>query len=88
MRVPILAALDYVTDFGTYLSENQAGLWAYSDKTQDLKSRLLSYYNDNEFRKKVKEEGYKLYKSQLTTEKAYHTIINKIIKYERRNSST
>lgn len=80
MRVPILAALDHVTDFGSFLSENQAGLWAYSDRILDLKQRLLDYYNNSDFCKQVKENGYKLYKTQLTTEHAYQTIMNKVTK--------
>lgn len=80
MRVPILAALDYVTDFGSFLSENQAGLWACSDKIHDLKQRLLDYYNDSDTRVRMKENGYLLYKTQLTTEHAYQTIMNKVTK--------
>ena len=80
MRVPILAALDYVTDFGSFLSENQAGQWAFSDKIQDLKRKLLDYYNYSDFREQIKENGYKLYKSQLTTDHAYQTIMNKVTK--------
>lgn len=78
MRVPILAALDYVTDFGQYLEENHAGLWAHSDRIEDLKEKLLAYYNSSELRESVKEYGYKLFKEQMTTECAYRTIINKL----------
>lgn len=80
MKVPILAALDYVTDFGEYLTEHEAGLWAHSDKPEELKKKLLEYYYDSELRYRVRENGYKLYKSELTTEKAYETIINKVTK--------
>jgi len=80
MRVPILAALDYVTDFGRFLTDNQAGLWAYSDKIQDLRQELLDYYNNSDLREQVKENGYKLYKTQLTTKHAYQTIMNKVTK--------
>lgn len=80
MKVPILAALDYVSDFGDYLTEHEAGLWAHSDKPGELKEKLLEYYNNEELRNRVKENGYRLYKSELTTEHAYETIINKVTK--------
>lgn len=78
MRVPILAALDHTTDFGEYLVENNAGLWGYSDDIPTLKERLLSYYNSKELREQVKENGYCLFKEELTTARAYERIINKV----------
>ena len=78
MRVPILAALDYVTDFGDYLESNKAGLWAHSDDIPTLKSKLISYFDSPELREQVRKKGYLLFKEQLTTEQAYKTIINKI----------
>lgn len=78
MRVPILAALDHTTDFGDYLAENNAGLWGYSDDIPALKERLLSYYNSKELREQVKENGYILFKNELTTARAYERIINKV----------
>jgi len=74
MKVPILAALDHVTDFGTYLEENNAGLWGYSDDILSLKTQLLKYYNSKELRNIIKDNGYKLFKDQLTPDKAYKTI--------------
>lgn len=78
MRVPILAALDYVTDFGAFLEDNNAGLWAYSDRIEDLRRKLLEYYHRGELRERVKENGYQLFKAKLTTENAYQTIMNKV----------
>lgn len=78
MRVPILAALDHVTDFGEYLEENNAGLWGYSDDIPTLKEKLLSYYNSKELREQVKGNGYRLFKDELTTARAYERIINKV----------
>ena len=78
MRVPILAALDHITDFGEYLEDNNAGLWGYSDDIPTLKKKLISYYENKELREKVKENGYNLFKNHLTTHQAYQTIINKV----------
>ena len=76
MRVPILAALDYTTDFGQYLEENKAGLWAHSDDISTLKQKLMDYYCSKSLVENIKENGYMLFKSQLTTEHAYTVIIN------------
>ncbi len=78
MKVPILAALDHITDFGDYLVENNSGLWGYSDDIPTLKERLVSYYNSKELREQVKENGYRLFKNELTTVRAYERIINKV----------
>lgn len=78
MRVPILAALDYVTDFGNYLEENNAGLWAHSDNIPELKDRLMKYYTDRVFREKVRKDGYKLYINELQPINAYENIMSKI----------
>lgn len=78
MRVPILAALDHTTDFGEYLVENNAGLWGYSDDIPTLKERLLVYYNSKDLREQVKENGYRLFKEELKTARAYVRIINKV----------
>lgn len=80
MKVPILAALDHITDFGKYLDENHAGLWAYSDDIQSLKEQLIRYYKSMDLREKVKKCGFELFKTQLTTTCAYQTIINKFKK--------
>lgn len=78
MKVPILAALDHTTDFGQYLEDNQAGLWAYSDDIPTLKEKLISYYGSEELRNQVKENGYQLFKKDLLTSIAYQRIINKV----------
>ena len=76
MKVPILAALDHVTDFGTYLEQNEAGLWGYSDDIPALKEKLLLYYHSEELRNKVKENGYMLFVKNMTPISAYQTILN------------
>lgn len=78
MRVPILAALDHVTDFGTYLEENGAGLWGYSDDIETLKRQLLKYYNSKELREKTACRGYELFVNNMTPECAYKYISSQI----------
>ncbi len=76
MKVPILAGLDYTTDFGVYLEEHNAGLWAHSDDIEGLKMQLMKYYNSAQLRKQVAENGKNLFDSEMTPEKAYEKIMN------------
>ena len=78
MRVPILAALDHVTDFGVYLEENGAGLWGYSDDIETLKGQLLKYYNSKELREETARRGYELFVNNMTPECAYNYISSQI----------
>lgn len=76
MRVPVLAALDHSTDFGDYLVDNNAGLWAFSDDIPALKARLMEYYHNRDLLNNVKENAYNLFVNHLTPEHAYNSIMN------------
>ncbi len=78
MKVPILAALDYVTDFGSYLEENGAGLWGYSDDIVGLKSQLLKYYSSKKLREETVRKGYELFINNMIPECAYKFISSQI----------
>lgn len=75
MKVPILAALDYSTDFGKYLEENNAGLWAHSDDIEELKIQLMKYYNSPVLRKQIADNGKRLFDSEMTPDKTYEKIM-------------
>lgn len=74
MKVPVLAALDYVTDFGVYLEENKAGLWAHSDNIPELKKKLMTYYNDRSLWNEIRQKGYDLFINELQPVNAYNRI--------------
>ncbi len=76
MKVPILAALDYSTDFGKYLEENNAGLWAHSDDIEGLRIQLMKYYDSPNLRKQNADNGKLLFDSEMTPEKAYEKIMS------------
>lgn len=80
LKIPVLAALDYVTDFGEYLISNQAGLWAYSDDIDKLKENLLKYHRSKEYRLEIAENAFRLYKENMTPERAYKSIVDFINK--------
>lgn len=73
-RVPVLAAIDHVTDFGEYLEENKAGLWGFSDDRDGLKSQLLKYYHSKELREETASNAYDLFVNNMTPEHAYLNI--------------
>lgn len=80
MKVPVLAALDYSTDFGHFLMNNEIGLWAYSNEIKELKKKLMMYYEDRKFFADTKEKAYNYYINNLQPEHAYKTIIKIIQK--------
>lgn len=78
LNVPVLAALDHVTDFGDELTENNAGLWAYSDDITNLKLELMKYYDSFELRVRTAKNAYELYLRTMVPEYVYSMIINQI----------
>ena len=78
LKVPVLAALDHVTDFGDMMTENEAGLWAYSDDIPGLKEKLMEYYNSKELREKTAGNAYRLFVETMTPQYAYSMIMKQI----------
>jgi len=77
-KTPILASIDRNTDFGTILENKKVGIWAEAGQTTTLKNKLLQLFNDADLCKQMGENGYRYMKEELTSEKAYRTIISKI----------
>lgn len=82
LNIPVLAALDYVTDFGEFLSDNNSGLWAHSDDVQSLKTELMKYHNSTELRNNIAKNAYELFMNTMTPEYAYLMIIKQIQEYK------
>ena len=78
LKVPVLAAIDKVTDFGAYLDENEVGLWSIAGDTDAFKENLLKYYHSPDFRKRISENAYKLYKETMQPVNAYESIMKKV----------
>lgn len=77
-KKPILASIDLNTDFGTDLEKINAGFWAEAGNTAQLKEKLMLLYHNEELRKKMGDNGYNYMKDQLSSHKAYETVINQI----------
>ncbi|WP_086477887.1 glycosyltransferase family 4 protein [Arenibacter amylolyticus] len=77
-KKPVLASIDLNTDFGTDLEKNNAGLWAEAGKTAQLKEKLMILYQNEELRRQMGESGYTYMKKELSSQKAYDTIMNEV----------
>jgi len=76
--IPILASLDYATDFGKIIEENKLGLWAYADQPKILKENLLKLYKNEELRREFGKNARNYFLRNLTPQIAYDTIIEKV----------
>lgn len=78
LQVPVLAAVDYVTDYGRFLQETGTGLWNYSDDIVGFKNNLLRLYNDPCLVKTIKLKQKKYFDQFMHPEYAYRMIMNQI----------
>jgi glycosyltransferase involved in cell wall biosynthesis len=79
MKKPIVASIDYSTDYGKFLENAKAGLWSYAGDIESFKKNVLTLYNDRELCKQMGENGYKFYNENMIPQKAYETIIQHIV---------
>ena len=78
-KIPVLASLDHVTDFGTYfLDRSKSGLWSFADDYQSLSDNFDKLYSNTELRKEMGENGYKFFRDNYTVDKTYYNIINSL----------
>lgn len=78
LQVPVLAAVDYSTDFGLFLEETGTGLWNYSDDIERFKTNLLHLYDNPELVKSIKEDQRKYFDHYMQPEHAYNMIMDQI----------
>lgn len=76
LSLPILAAIDHVTDYGKFLERIGAGEWAYSDDVSSLKLKLLQMYNEPEKLSLMGTKGHQFFMSHMLPEKAYLNLIS------------
>lgn len=79
-KTPILASIDKNTDFGAILEDLNVGVWAEASQTEALKEKLLFLKDNPDLRLKMGENGYAYMKEELSSKKAYRTIITEIEK--------
>lgn len=78
LSIPIVASIDYVTDYGNYIEEAGAGFWSYAGDINKFKENLLNLYQDIKLRKKMGSNGHQFYLKHMTPFAAYTTIIDNI----------
>ncbi len=80
LGIPILASIDYVTDYGRFLEETNTGLWSYSGDNDKLKSNLVELYSSSERREEMHNNSLQFYASYMKPEHAYSRIMEQIQK--------
>ena len=78
LQVPVLAAVDYVTDFGQFLEDTGTGLWNYSDDIESFKTNLLRLYNDPGLVKTIRQNERQYFDRYMQPEYTYNIIMNQI----------
>ncbi len=78
LQVPMVAAIDYVTDFGQFLEETGTGLWNYSDDIEKFKSNILRLHDNPELGDAIRKKQRQYYDLYMRPEYAYRMIMNQI----------
>lgn len=78
LQVPVLASVDYITDFGQFLEETGTGLWNYSDDIDSFKTNLLKLHDTPELVKSIKEKQRRYFDLYMQPEYVYNQIMNQI----------
>lgn len=75
LQIPILASIDYVTDYGKFLDKTKTGLWSYSGDIESFKKNLLKLYSDSQLCEEFKSNQIKYFKDNMQPHNAYKKII-------------
>ena len=78
LQVPVVAAVDYVTDFGLFLEKTGTGLWNYSDDIERFKTNILRLHDNPELCDSIKSKQKEYFDQFMQPEYAYKTIMNQI----------
>lgn len=75
MKKPIVASIDYSTDYGKFLENAGAGKWSYAGDTETFRDNLLALYKDRKLCRQMGENGYRFFLENMVPEKSYLTIM-------------
>lgn len=78
LQVPVVAAVDYVTDFGLFLEKTGTGLWNYSDDIERFKENIIRLHDDSELCDSIRSKQKEYFNQYMQPEYAYYTIMNQI----------
>jgi len=74
IRMPVLAALDRATDFGSMLDQAQAGYWCHTGDLESFQRHLDRLASDPPLRARMGASGRQFLESQFTSSRAYEII--------------
>lgn len=78
-KIPILAAIDENTDYGSHIQDEvKAGLWAPSNKPNQIKEKIDLLKANPQLCKDMGENGYQYFVNNVTPEHTYEIITKKI----------
>ena len=78
LQIPILASIDYVTDYGEFLEKTGTGLWSYSGNVNTFKKNLLKLYCNPQICENIKKKQLEYFNEHMQPHHAYEAIINHI----------
>lgn len=80
-KIPILASLDKITDFGTYfLDRSNSGLWSLATDFESLSNNFDILYKNREMRKEMGDNGFSFFNENYTVDKTYKEIMCSVYK--------
>ena len=74
IRMPVLAALDRATDFGTMLDQSQAGFWSHTGDLATFQQNLDRLVSDPQLRARMGASGRRYLETHFTSSQAYEII--------------
>jgi glycosyltransferase involved in cell wall biosynthesis len=78
LQVPVVAAVDYVTDFGLFLKETGTGLWNYSDDIEQFRANLLLIHDHPEVVESIRAKQRQYFDQYMQPEYTYNVIMNQV----------
>ena len=79
VKLPILALVDSLTDYGSYVIErSNSGLWSLTSNIQKTSKNFDILYKDKSLRKRMGNNGFNYFIENCTTKITYNKIIESI----------
>jgi len=86
MKLPVLASVDPVTDYGSFIIDaSKGGLWSLAKDFELYSNNFDILYKDPVLRNQMKEDGYNYTKENFSTAIAYNEIISAFMSIKSQN---
>jgi glycosyltransferase involved in cell wall biosynthesis len=74
-RIPILMAIDEVSDIGTIAQKNGYGFWSLNGDTESFNKQIMVLFNDLQLRKKMGSNGFNYMLKHYTVDRSFDIIM-------------